>query len=62
MHATLSIRIVTGDIPADSGASRLRILLKGYSALDIRVTTENSDCGAKRLALSALVKLDVIVT
>jgi hypothetical protein len=43
MDATLSVGVVAGDIPGDGGGGGLVGLLKGDSAGDLGVTTENSD-------------------
>jgi len=34
---------VAGDVPSDGGGRGIVLLLEGYGALDIGVTTENSD-------------------
>ena len=46
VHATLSIGIVTGDVPRDGGVGTLRGLLEGDGTSDLGVSTENSDYGS----------------
>ena len=43
VHATLSIGVVTGDAPLNSGRRALCFLGEGNGALDVGVTTENCD-------------------
>lgn len=43
VDATLSVGVVAGDVPGDGGGSGLGLLLKSDGALDVGVTTENSD-------------------
>lgn len=43
VHATLGVGIVAGDVPRHGGGRALVLLLKGDGALDVGVTTENSD-------------------
>lgn len=42
VHATLGIGVVASDIPANSGGLRLGGLLKGDSASNLGVTTNNT--------------------
>lgn len=44
VEAALGIGVVAGDVPRDEGRGVLRGLLEGDGALDVGVTTENSDC------------------
>ena len=43
VHATLSIGVVARDVPCNGGVGGLVGLLEGDGALDVGVTTENSD-------------------
>ena len=43
VHAALSVGIVAGDVPGDLGLGGLGGLLEGDGALDVGVTTDNSD-------------------
>ena len=43
MHATLSVGIVARKVPRDGRLARLVLLLEGDGALDVGVSTENSD-------------------
>ena len=43
MHATLGTRVIARDVPADGCGRRLRRLLKGDRAGDLRVTAEDSN-------------------
>ena len=43
VHTTLSVGIVTSDVPRDGGVGRLGSLLKGDGAGDLGVTTEDSN-------------------
>jgi len=51
VHAALGIGIVAGDVPGDGGLGALGGLVEGDGALDVGVTTENSDCEAILLAM-----------
>ena len=44
VEATLGVGVVAGDVVGDGGGSGLGLLLEDHGALDVRVTTENSDC------------------
>lgn len=44
VHATLGVGVVSGDVPGDLGLGGLGGLLEGDGALDVGVTTDNSDC------------------
>jgi hypothetical protein len=44
VHATLGVGIVAGDVPGDLGVGGLGGLLEGDGALDVGVTTDDSDC------------------
>jgi hypothetical protein len=44
VHATLGVRVMAGDVPADSGRGGLRLLLEGDGTLDIGVTTDDGNC------------------
>lgn len=44
VHATLGVGVVAGDVPGDLGLGGLGGLLEGDGALDVGVTTDNSDC------------------
>ena len=44
VHATLSVGVIAGDVPGDLGLGGLGGLLEGDGALDVGVTTDNSDC------------------
>lgn len=44
VHATLGVGIVARDVPGDGGLGALGGLVEGDGALDVGVTTENSDC------------------
>ena len=44
VHATLSVGVVAGDVPCYSGWRSLAVLCESDGALDVGVTTENSDC------------------
>ena len=44
VHAALGVGIVAGDVPGDLGLGGLRGLLEGDGALDVGVTTDDSDC------------------
>jgi hypothetical protein len=48
VETTLSIGIVAGDVPGDGGRGALVSLLEGDGAGDLSVTTENSNCTAKK--------------
>ena len=50
VHATLGVGIMAGDVPGDGGGRGLGVLLKDNSALDVRVTAENTDWQAMTLA------------
>lgn len=43
VHATLGVGVVAGDVPGDLGLGGLGGLLEGDGALDVGVTTDNSD-------------------
>lgn len=43
VDATLGIRVIAADIPGDGSGARLGFLLKGDSACDLGVTTNDSD-------------------
>jgi hypothetical protein len=43
VHATLSVGIVSGDVPCDGGRGGLGGLLKGNGTLDVGVSTDDSD-------------------
>lgn len=43
VHAALGVGVVAGDVPCDGGLGALGGLLEGHGALDIGVSTENSD-------------------
>ena len=43
VHAALGVGIVAGDVPGDLGLGGLGGLLEGDGALDVGVTTDNSD-------------------
>jgi len=43
VHATLGVGVVAGDIPGDGGGGRLRGLLEGDGAADLRVTTDDGN-------------------
>ena len=43
VHAALGVGIVASDVPGDLGLGGLRGLLEGDGALDVGVTTDNSD-------------------
>merc|ERR1712183_829605 len=43
VHAALGVGIVAGDVPGDLGVGGLGGLLEGDGALDVGVTTDNSD-------------------
>lgn len=43
MHATLGVGIVAGDVPANGGQGVLGLLLEGDGALDVGVTTNDSN-------------------
>jgi len=43
VHATLGIRVVAGDVPADGGGSILRLLLEGDSTRDLGVSTDDGN-------------------
>ena len=45
VHAALGVGIVAGDVPGDLGLGGLRGLLEGDGALDVGVTTDDSDYG-----------------
>jgi hypothetical protein len=47
VHATLGVSVVAGDVPANGGEGVLRLLLKGDGALDVRVTTNDSNYTAQ---------------
>jgi hypothetical protein len=44
VHSALGVGIVAGDVPGDLGLGGLGGLLEGDGALDVGVTTDNSDC------------------
>lgn len=44
VEGTLSVGVVAGDVPADSGGSGLGSLLEGDGTGDLGVTTEDSNC------------------
>jgi hypothetical protein len=44
VHAALGVGIVAGHVPGDLGLGGLRGLLEGDGALDVGVTTDDSDC------------------
>ena len=43
VHATLSVGVVAADVPGDGRLGALGFLLEVHNALDVRVSTENSD-------------------
>jgi hypothetical protein len=43
VHATQGVRVVAGDIPGDGGEAGLRLLLEGDGALDVGVTSDDSN-------------------
>jgi len=43
VHASFSVGIVARDVPGDVGWRRLGALLEGDGALDVRVTSEDSN-------------------
>jgi hypothetical protein len=43
VHAALGVGVVAGDVPGDLGVGGLGGLLEGDGALDIGVTTDDSD-------------------
>lgn len=43
VHATLGVGVVAGDVPGDLGLGGLGSLLEGDVALDVGVTTDDSD-------------------
>jgi hypothetical protein len=43
VHAALGVGVVAGDVPGDLGVGGLGGLLEGDGALDVGVTTDNSD-------------------
>ena len=45
VHASVGVGIVAGDVIADGGWGGLRGLLKGDGALDVGVTSEDSNWG-----------------
>lgn len=48
VHAALGVGVVAGDVPADGRLGGLGGLLEGDGALDVGVTTDDSDCGESR--------------
>jgi hypothetical protein len=44
VETTLSVGVVTGNVPGDSGRATLGFLLEGDGTGDLSVTTENSNC------------------
>jgi hypothetical protein len=54
VHATLRIGIVAGDVPRDSGGGRLGGLLKGNGAGDLRVTSNECNCGGSKSSAGGL--------
>lgn len=55
VHAALGVGIVAGDVPGDLGLGGLGGLLEGDGALDVGVTTDNSDCEGVSCQLIAAV-------
>lgn len=45
VESTVSVGVVVPDVPGDGGRSGLASLFEANRAGDLRVTTENSDCG-----------------
>ncbi len=45
VHATLGAGVVAGDVPADLGRARLRILLERDGARDLGVTADDAHYG-----------------
>ena len=43
VYTTFSVGVVTSDVPCDGCLARLVSLLEGDGALDVGVSTENSD-------------------
>lgn len=43
VHAALGVGVVAGDVPGDLGVGGLGGLLEGDGALDVGVTTDDSD-------------------
>jgi len=60
VHATLGVGIVARDVEGDGGSIRLRGLLEGDGALDVRVSTENCDYNWRR-SLSAVAPMAFVV-
>lgn len=48
VHSALGVGIVAGDVPGDLGVGGLGGLLEGDGALDVGVTTDDSDCERER--------------
>ena len=45
VEATLSIGIISSNVPGDDGGGEFGILLEGNGALDLGVTSNGSNCG-----------------
>lgn len=54
VESTLSVGVVAGDVPRDSGGGVLVSLLKGDGAGDLSVTTEDSNCTGKETWVNEL--------
>jgi hypothetical protein len=44
VHATLSIRVITLDVPSDGGRGGFRALLESHMASDLGVTPDDGNC------------------
>jgi hypothetical protein len=49
VESTLSVGVVAGDVPGDSGGGTLVSLLEGNGTGDLSVTTEDSNCKERKV-------------
>ncbi len=52
VHATLGVAVVASDVPGDCGRAGVGGLLKGDSAGNFGVTSDDSDCVGKKEEIS----------
>jgi len=48
VHATLSVGIISGNVPCDGGVAGLVGLLEGNGSSDLGITTEECNCVIER--------------
>lgn len=54
VHSTLGVGIVAADVVGDGGWGRLRGLLKGHGAFDLRVSSDDGDCRSTSVSIRPL--------